>query len=183
MIEIPLGWRRLRDDERVIEGDKFWLKENQFDFSENWERGSSIQSACAKPYIRPLDNEWHEHDGGEMPVNCDEVVSYRMLNGSGQDSCKANLLRWEKLLRETDISKYRRHQPAEQLQPLTEPHMTGTTMETMFRFVRTLGVDVQSSSGESVLKVFIDDDQVVNLPSKVSVHLLDELIKALEMLK
>lgn len=60
MVTIPEGSRRLRDDESKRAGDSALPDDEQRNRYKTW--------------IRPFDDEWHDHDGGEMPVHGDTRI-------------------------------------------------------------------------------------------------------------
>ncbi len=186
-IEIPLGWRRLRDGEIPIAGDKYRYR-GEWDVFGKAEEGKSPQFDSLKPYIRPFDDQWHEHDGGEMPVNAEEVVDYEMREYGFRHGIATNL-RWRngcgEGVIEADIVGYRRHQPAERPATLAEPHMTETTMETPILGTFETGKKVEYTiSHDTVFQVENFDGVVkINGDDVCDAEHIPALIKALEMLQ
>lgn len=118
MIEIPKGWRRLAKGEKPKRGDEY---------RQLFTRAKGVVADDEQivfndlVYYCQLDDQWHDHDGGECPVNRDEVVEYELRAG-GTLKRRAGELRWEHYDArycsiQDDIIRYRRHQPIPAPQP------------------------------------------------------------------
>lgn len=155
MIEIPLGWRRLRDGETVIEGDKCW-DSGDFKPSINYSATNGLQSHECRPYIRPLDNEWYDHDDGTCPVNGEEVVETLGNVANWNVSAKAKHWHWKA------IAKYRRSYSAEKPKSEPSPQIEGVTPAPSLDCIEilpTTRVDLRIN-GEHIAGVQVVDDML-----------------------
>lgn len=128
-VEIPLGWRRLRDNELPILGDKFFnKKENKFYRVLAGEVYGPQIDDC-KPYIGELGHEWMPHDGGDMPVNPNEIVDI-CFHGTGDPRVggagKAH--NWSEAWTKGWIKHYRLHKATVEKEPMKNLDKNGVDL-------------------------------------------------------
>lgn len=177
-MQIPLGYRLLGKNEKVLQGDCCLYDDGELEASLNFHSGKQSPEL---DYVRPIDNDWHENPG-VLPVHPDQLVDVEFQGGQSDESSSAVTWRWSEGSGDFHIARYRVSKVVEK--PLVSEKPSENSE---FSFMEISGFSIDRNS-EPIGLVRTQDDYLIIVDDEeccvsFPVLALDSLIQVLQKLK